>query len=89
MKFEYLHANLTSKDDPLLICQKDSTVQRMVTTGHHPWAIIHELVREKQAMLKRILELDSIAPRRIATPDGKIFIYRCPDELVPMTEIKE
>jgi hypothetical protein len=67
----------------------DATVQRLLEAGAKPYDIVNALVREKKAMLKRILELDSIAPRRIATPDGKIFIYRCPDEFVPIMEIKE
>jgi hypothetical protein len=32
---------------------------------------------------KRIIELMQIAPRKITTPEGKVMIWRCPDEFVP------
>lgn len=34
-------------------------------------------------LLDRVMALDSIAPRKIRLPDGRVLIWRCPDELVP------
>lgn len=43
------------------------------------------LANENAQLYKRIMELEAIAPRKIALPDGRIYLYRCPDELVPTT----
>jgi hypothetical protein len=40
------------------------------------WKEIHRLT-------EIVARLTSIAPRKINTDDGKSFIWRCPDELVP------
>jgi hypothetical protein len=40
------------------------------------WKEIHRLT-------EIVARLTSIAPRKINTEDGKSFIWRCPDELVP------
>jgi hypothetical protein len=29
--------------------------------------------------------VQAIAPRKIQTPDGKIYVWHCPDELIPVT----
>ena len=45
--------------------------------------IIGELVAEKGKYLRRIMELESIAPRKIVLPDGRVMVWRCPDAFVP------
>jgi hypothetical protein len=39
------------------------------------------LVGEKKSLVKRLMELELIAPRRIKV-GNQTFIYRCPDELI-------
>ena len=63
----------------------DVTVYRMMQQDRcQPLEnIIVQLVREKEQCFKRILDLESIAPRKITLPDGKVMVWRCPDALIP------
>ena len=63
----------------------DSTVAHLLRAGRTLEDIIVALAAEKEAAHKRVMELESIAPRKIKTPDGKVMIWRCPDELVPLS----
>lgn len=42
--------------------------------------VLYEQLRQAQA---RVIDLELIAPRKVRLPDGRVLIYRCPDELVP------
>lgn len=35
---------------------------------------------------KQLAKLETIAPRRIKLPDGKIYVWHCPDDLIPLKE---
>ena len=61
----------------------DATVNAMLKHGRSLEETIVALVCEKNRFTKRIIELESIAPRKIVLPDGRIMMWRCPDELVP------
>lgn len=65
----------------------DVTVHEMLEHGRSLEETIVALVCEKNRFVQRILELESIAPRKIVMPDGRIMIWRCPDELVPEANI--
>ncbi len=43
---------------------------------------IVELVKQKRALLKKVVDLDSIAPRRLKIGD-RTYIWHCPDDMVP------
>ncbi len=38
-------------------------------------------------LIDRIMLLEGIAPRKYRLPDGRVMVWRCPDELVPETDI--
>lgn len=61
----------------------DSTVHAMLKHGRSLEETIVALVCEKNLFMQRIVELESIAPRKIVLPDGRVMVWRCPDELVP------
>jgi hypothetical protein len=44
--------------------------------------IIHQLVKDKEELLRRVCELDMIAPKKI-TVEGKTLIWRAPAHMVP------
>lgn len=46
------------------------------------------LAARNERQTKRIIELESIAPKKI-TVGGKQFIWHCPDELIPDTTPKK
>lgn len=38
-------------------------------------------------LMKRIIELEAIAPRRISLPDGKALAWHCPDGFIPFQNL--
>lgn len=65
----------------------DSTVHMMLMSGLDRDYIIAELVVQKQKFLERVMELESIAPRKVVLPDGRAMVWRCPDHLVPEVKL--
>lgn len=61
----------------------DATVQSMARSGAHAGEIIGALAQEKRALIDRIVTLQSIAPKKITMPNGKVMVWHCPDELIP------
>lgn len=61
----------------------DFTVSRMIRLGMDLEQIVGQLALEKAKCVQRIIELETIAPRKIIMPDGKIMIWQCPAELIP------
>lgn len=51
-------------------------------------ALVVELCRQKAWMEQRITELEAIAPRRFMAPDGKVYLWECPAQYVPIQQIK-
>ena len=64
-------------------CSNDVTVHRMLEQGKTLAEIIGQLAEEKEKYLAVISRLELIAPRKLTLPDGRIFVWRCPDHLVP------
>lgn len=58
-------------------------VHEAVRTGMSYGDLVVAMANEREWMLKRILELESIAPKKIRLGDGKFAIWHCPDELIP------
>ena len=38
-------------------------------------------------LVDRLMTLEGIAPRRIKLPDGRVMVWRCPDRLIPETDM--
>jgi hypothetical protein len=67
-------------------CLNDATVHCALQNGCSLEEIVAGLVEQKQEMLKRIIELQSIAPKRI-TSAGITYVWHCPDNLIPEEKI--
>jgi hypothetical protein len=65
----------------------DATVNRMVKIGADPREIICALVREKEDLVARLIELERLAPKRYQLADGTVRIWNCPEALVPLTTL--
>ena len=65
------------------IKRTDVVVHSMLRRGCSLEDIIVMLCKERDVILKRTLELEQIAPRKIVLPDGTVYIWRCPDSMVP------
>lgn len=66
------------------VLDNDVTVHGIWEHGLSLETCIVSLASEKEFLVKRIMELESIAPRKIVMPDGRAMVWRCPDELVPI-----
>lgn len=45
------------------------------------------LANAQEALTAKIMDLYAIAPRRFLLPDGRMMVWRCPDGLIPLTDI--
>ena len=61
----------------------DATVNAMLCGNACYTEIIAVLAWEKADLIKRIVELEMIAPKKITMPDGSVMVYRAPDHLLP------
>lgn len=64
----------------------NATVYRMTAAGCSQSAIIVQLVGEKEELFRRVMQLESLCPKRIKMPDGKMFVWHAPDHLIPLTD---
>lgn len=69
-------------DDFRRVFLTDGTVNRMTVCGRPMAEIVCQLADEKADLLKRLCELEMIAPRKIVV-EGKVLIYRAPAHLIP------
>lgn len=65
----------------------DATVNMMMCGGSSYRAIIAVLARQKADLMKRIVELELIAPKKITMPDGSVMVYRAPAHLLPNVNV--
>lgn len=65
----------------------DATVNQMLVGGSPLTNIIGVLTHEKAELIKRIAELELIAPKKITMPDGSVMVYRAPAHLLPNENI--
>ncbi len=65
------------------IKRTDVVVYSMLRRGRSLEDIIVVLCKEREIFISRVLELEQIAPRKIVSPDGAVYIWRCPDSMVP------
>lgn len=45
--------------------------------------VIVALANQKNSLIARIMELESIAPKKIALQDGRVAVWHCPTNLIP------
>ena len=61
----------------------NAIVASVMRDGGTPEQCIEALCSANRELLERVSDLASIAPRKITLPDGRVMVWRCPDELVP------
>jgi hypothetical protein len=62
--------------------QRNSVVNAVLESGGDTTDCVVHLVKQNEVLLKRILELDGIAPRKMKVGE-QTYIWHCPDDLVP------
>ena len=65
----------------------DATVNKGMRYGSTKEEIITQLVREKNALIKQVVSLEMIIPKRYIKPDGTEWVYRCPNHLIPLENV--
>ena len=71
------------------LLRTSATARHVVMSGGSAQDVAVALYAEVQLMTKKAVELSAIAPFRVRAKDGREYVYRCPDEFVPMREGKQ
>jgi hypothetical protein len=67
------------------VYHREPIVNCILRNGGSMEDVVVALAGERNAIIKRLEGAESIAPKKIRLPDGKVMIWRCPDELVPFS----
>lgn len=68
------------------VANTDATVHRILKGGGDLSDCVSALAAEKESLVRRITELESIAPKRIRLAAGGVATWHCPDDLIPIQE---
>lgn len=71
------------------VVDNDPYVNSIVKQGGTLEMCVVELANQKRELLRRIIELEAIAPKAYRHTDGSVIVWRCPDELIPIIELSE
>jgi hypothetical protein len=66
--------------------RKCPLVKALLTLDTTPDEIILMLAKLKNQLLQDVANLKLLAPKRIRMADGRLLIWRCPEELIPVQE---
>ena len=58
-------------------------VAKILDAGGTAEDCVVELLSIQKKLLDRISFLDSIAPRKIRAEDGRLMVWRCPEDMIP------
>lgn len=63
--------------------QTNAIVHQTLGAGGSAEDCCVNLANHNDALIKRVMQSEAIAPRKITLDDGRTLIYRAPDNLVP------
>ena len=66
--------------------QTSPVVEHVLRAGGTLEDVVCALVNIHTGLTNRLIELEGLAPRKIKMPDGRVLIWRCPEELVPLRD---
>lgn len=61
----------------------EAVVASVLRRGGNAEDCVVALANMKAQLLARVMELEAIAPKKIKTPDGKVYVWHCPTDLIP------
>jgi hypothetical protein len=64
----------------------DATVYAVLRSGGSIHECVVALANEKEELIKKVMSLELIAPKKLRFPDGSILIYRAPESVIPDPE---
>lgn len=62
---------------------QDALAHRVYEATGSAEAVAVALYAANQKLLEELIQLKSICPRRVTAPDGKVYVWHCPDHLIP------
>lgn len=69
------------------VTQNDALLREILYRGGTLEDCIVAMAKQKADLIEKIAELELICPRKIGLPDGRVFIYRCPDDNIPLVKM--
>ena len=66
---------------------KSPIVNAVLRMGGGAEDCVRVLLEQNKALLGRLVQLESLCPRKYKLPDGRTLVWRCPDELIPETNL--
>jgi len=85
---EHIQKQLEDKCGSIDDAIKNNTiVYRILKHGGSLEDVICALVNQQNTMQKALMGYYMICPRKFKIEDGKIMIWRCPDEMIPLIDI--
>ena len=63
--------------------QVNSIVAAVLASGGTAEDACVLLANQVNALIEEMVRLDAIAPKKYRLPDGRVFVWRCPDAHIP------
>lgn len=64
----------------------DGTVHQFMSAGRSLEDLVAQLVSEKNELIRRLMAVEAIVPKKIRLPSGKVVYWHCPVDLIPFTD---
>jgi hypothetical protein len=61
----------------------NETVRAILANGGTAEDCVVALVNQNLVGMAQLARVQAIAPRKYRLPDGRVFVWRCPDDMVP------
>jgi hypothetical protein len=71
------------------IVDKNPIVNSVLKYGGSLEDCVYYLTQANDKLIKEIMDIKPLCPRKIRTPMGQFFVFRCPEELIPEELIPE
>lgn len=68
------------------LIRKNQIVARIMLAGGTAEDCAVSLAAHNDRLVHRLMALEGIAPRKIKLQDGRVMVWRCPDNLIPETK---
>ena len=79
----------TDNPEYLEVYQRNPVVSSVLRSGGTLEDVVVLMDRMNREQLDKLMELQGLTSRIYVTPDGKRMRWDCPDELVPVTDLRE
>lgn len=69
--------------------QHSAMARMMHDAGHSDREIVAALAQQVQRHVLEIVALKDLVPKRCRFPNGRIMIWRCPEEYIPLEDFSD